>query len=105
MLASHGGARLHTVHGEPLAVVPSRVAVNEVLEVVIRVVDGADFVDIVDKVAMGDIVSNVPSMFTGKRAWIYAMRYLPKFLQIKGEAGVLRQTTPLASEHLHVLVD
>ncbi len=42
-----------TIEGEALADVPAVVLGDEVLEVVVGVVDGADFVDVVDKVALG----------------------------------------------------
>lgn len=45
-----GGGRV-TVEGEAVALVPAVVFGQEVLEVVVRVVDGADLVDLVDEVA------------------------------------------------------
>jgi hypothetical protein len=42
-----------TVEGEALALVPAVVLGQEELEVVVRVFDGADFVDVVDEVARG----------------------------------------------------
>ncbi len=41
-----------TVEGEALADVPAVVFVEEELEVVVGVVDGTDFVDVVDEVAL-----------------------------------------------------
>lgn len=89
---SSGG---HTFQGEALSLVPAVVFGDEVLEVFLGILAGADLVVAVDKVALY-IVSRC--VLIGKS---FECEGIPKFRQIGRIDWIGRETRPPASKHDH----
>jgi hypothetical protein len=61
--SSQGSCRLPTVHGKPLTVIPAHVLADEILVVLIRALDVADLIGLVDIVSV--TIQSVPLQLSG----------------------------------------
>ncbi len=101
--AGWGGGGL-TVELEALADVPAVVFAEEELEVVVGVVDGADFVDIVDEVALDGQVST--SRVAVCQAGDERVRLsVPELLKVRHKDRVSREARPVTAKHGRLMLN